>query len=155
VPNYQLFLKAETTTQYAGRIVVRELEPVGLPAYLVALLTHVRDHAPVTPSTISELSGVPMTTLRDNIQRLVDRRLVRRTNHPHDGRSYLLEPTARGLRTLESASDALAHAYALLEQRLPRPFHEYEATLDELNDALQHVLGESPEETPRRHTARR
>jgi DNA-binding MarR family transcriptional regulator len=146
VPNYQLFLKAHTTQQYAGRIVVRELEPVGLPAFLVALLTHIRDHAPVTPSTISEASGVPMTTLRDNIQRLVERRLVRRTRHPQDGRSYLLEPTSRGLLTLQAAGAALHDAYLELEQRLPRPLHEYESTLDELNDALEDVLAEPPEE---------
>jgi len=145
VPNYQLFLKAHTTQQYAGRIVVRELEPVGLPAFLVALLTHIRDHAPVTPSTISETSGVPMTTLRDNIQRLVDRRLVRRTRHPDDGRSYLLVPTARGLLTLEAAGAALHDAYVALEERLPRPLLEYEAVLDELNAALEDVLDEAPD----------
>ena len=77
MPDRQLFLKAATTAQYVGRIVDAQLEPVGIPAYLLALLTHIRDHAPVSPSTISLASGVPMTTLRDNIQRLVDRRLVR------------------------------------------------------------------------------
>jgi DNA-binding MarR family transcriptional regulator len=155
VPNRQLYLKAATTAQYVGRIVERQVQPVGIPAYLLALLTHVRDHAPVTPSTISEMSGVPMTTLRDNIQRLVDRRLVRRTSHPQDGRSYLLAPTARGERTLEAAGDALLDAYLALEKRLPRPLQEYEGVLDELNAALEDVLGEPPEDEAPRPPARR
>jgi DNA-binding MarR family transcriptional regulator len=155
MPSRELFLKASTTAQYVGRIVVRQVEPVGIPAYLLALLTHVRDHAPVTPSRISELSGVPMTTLRDNIQRLVDRRLVRRRGHPEDGRSYLLVITAKGEAVTHAAGEALLDAYIELERRLPRPLAEYEHALDELNDALQHVLGEEPEESQRRRAARR
>ena len=89
---------------------------------------------------------MPMTTLRDNIQRLVDRRLVRRISNPNDRRSYLLVPTARGERTLDAAGDALLDAYLGLEKRLPRPLQEYEGMLDELNAALEDVLGEPPEE---------
>jgi DNA-binding MarR family transcriptional regulator len=140
VANRQLFLKAATTSEYVSQIVERQLEPVGIPAYLLAVLTHVRDHAPVTPSRISELSGIPMTTLRDNIQRLVDRRLIRRTRNPHDGRSYLLAPTARGLAVTEAGGEALLDAYVALERLLPRPLLEFEHTLDELNAVLREVL---------------
>jgi DNA-binding MarR family transcriptional regulator len=140
VPNRQLFLKAATTSQYVGQIVERQLEPIGLPAYLLALLTHVRDHAPVTPSKVSEASGVPMTTLRDNIQRLVDRRLVRRVPNREDGRSYLLVLTAHGKTVVEEAGEALLEAYVAVERRLPRPRREYEQMLDEVTEALQGAL---------------
>ena len=96
MPNRQLFLKVSTTAQYVGRIVDEQLSPIGIPGFLLALLTHVRDNAPVSPSTVSLASGVPATTLRDNIQRLVDRRLVRRIPNPDDRRSYLLVLTRRG-----------------------------------------------------------
>lgn len=139
MPNRQLFLKAATTGQYVTRIVERRLEPVGVPAYLLALLTHVRDHAPVSPSTIAAASGVPMTTLRDNVQRLVDRRLVRKSAHPTDGRSYLLSLTARGAALTAAADPALRGAYVALERRLARPLGEYEEMLDELNEALRGV----------------
>jgi DNA-binding MarR family transcriptional regulator len=141
MPNRQLFLKATTTAHYVGQVVHRQLDPIGIPAYLLALVTHVRDHAPVSPSKISAASGVPMTTLRDNIQRLVDRRLVRRTRNPDDGRSYLLELTRRGEVMTRAADPALLEAYLALEDRLPRPLHEYEQMLDEVNEALQGVLG--------------
>ncbi len=83
---------------------------------------------------------MPTTTLRDNIQRLVDRGLVRRVPNPEDGRSYLLVPTPRGIEVAETAGAALHAAYIALEAELPRPRADYEAILDELNVALQAVV---------------
>ena len=105
--NRQLFLKASTTSQLVGRIVEAQLEQVGIPAFLLALLTHVRELEPMSPTGISLASGAPPTTLRDNIQRLVDRRLVRRVPNPHDGRSYLLVLTRRGEIAVRAADPAL------------------------------------------------
>lgn len=135
----QLFLKAATTAQLVGRIVDARLEPVGIPGFLLALLTHVRDQAPVSPTAVSLASGVPATTLRDNVQRLVDRGLVNRVPNPEDGRSYLLVPTRRGTAVAAEAGEALRAAYEELERLLPRPLPEVEALLDELNAALQGV----------------
>ena len=146
MPNRQLFLKASVVSQYVGQVVDRRLEPVGLPGYLLALLTHVRDHAPVSPSQVSEASGVPLTTLRDNIQRLVDRGLVRRDRNDADGRSYLLVLTPRGNRVVERASDALLEAYLAVERQLPRPREEYEYIFDEVTAALKASLEPSTPE---------
>jgi len=153
VPNRQLFLKAAITSEYVGQIVERQLEPIGLPAYLLALLTHVRDYAPVTPSRVSEASGVPMTTLRDNIQRLVDRRLVRRMENREDGRSYLLVLTAHGKTVVEEAGEALLEAYLAVERRLPRPLMYYERVFDEVTDALREALGAAAPEVSAQTTA--
>ena len=139
--NRQLFLKASTTSQLVGRIVESRLEQVGIPAFLLALLTHVRDLQPVSPTAVSLASGAPPTTLRDNIQRLVDRGLVRRLPNPDDGRSYLLALTKRGEIAVRAADPALLEAYVALEERLPRPLRDYEAMLDELNEALEGARG--------------
>jgi DNA-binding MarR family transcriptional regulator len=138
--NRQLFLKTAAAAQYVGQIVDEQMRPIGIPGYLLALLTHIRDNAPVSPSTVSLASGVPTTTLRDNVQRLVDRRLVRRIPHPDDGRSYLLVLTRRGEAVIRAADPALLEAYLALEQRLRLPLEKYELMLDELNEALQEVL---------------
>lgn len=143
--NRELFLKASTTAQLVGQIVGRQVEPVGIPAFLLALLTHVRDHQPVTPSTVSTAAGVPVTTLRDNIQRLVDRDLVERRPNPDDGRSYHLVVTPRGVDLLQRAGEALRAAYELLENQLGGPLTEHEARLDELNGALTRVLAQLEE----------
>ena len=140
MPNRELFLKAHTTSQLVGRVVEEHLRTVGIPGYLLAVLTHVRDLAPVSPSEVSAASGISATTLRDNIQRLVDRKLVRRVRHPQDGRSYLLVPTPRGRAVAEEAGNALLAAYLSLEARLPRSLASFEKVLEELNVALQTVL---------------
>lgn len=137
--NRELFLKASTTAHLVGQIVGRQVEPVGIPAFLLALLTHIRDHEPVTPSTVSAVSGAPPTTLRDNIQRLVDRGLVRRLPNPDDGRSYLLTTTAKGTDVAAEAGEALREAYELLEAELGELL-PHEQRLDGLNSALAAVL---------------
>ena len=140
MPDRHLFLQIATASQYVGQVIDRELEMIGLPAYLLALLTHVRDHAPLTPSKISAASGVPMTTLRDNIQRLVDRGLVRRVKNTEDGRSYRLVLTAAGKRTIQAADPALLQAYLAVERRLGRPLEDYQRMLDEVIEALAGAL---------------
>ncbi|MFN8224219.1 MAG: MarR family transcriptional regulator [Gaiellales bacterium] len=154
MPNRQLFLKAGTVSTYVERIVEQQLVGLDLPPYLLGLLTHVGAHAPVTPSTISVASGVPATTLRDNIQRLVDRGLIRRIPNPVDGRSYLVEPTAKGKRVLAKADPALLEAYLALERRLSRPLVEYEALLDELAAALAAGIEAGAVPAPTRDHAR-
>jgi DNA-binding MarR family transcriptional regulator len=141
MPNRTLFLEVATTEQLVGRIVEERLEPVGIPAYLLALLVHVRDAEPVTPSAVARAAGIPVTTLRDNVQRLVDRRLVRRLPNPSDGRSYHLVTTTRGRTVAQAASDALLEAYLELEARLTRPRADVEDELRRLNDALRETLG--------------
>ena len=135
-----LFLQAATTSQYVGQIVDHQLAPVGIPGFLLAILTHVGDQSPVSPTEISRVSGAPMTTLRDNIQRLVDRKLVRRAPNAADGRSYLVRLTPRGGAVTQAAGDALLEAYLALERHLPRPREEYERMFDEVNQALERAL---------------
>jgi DNA-binding MarR family transcriptional regulator len=138
----RLFLDVSVTDQYVVRILERQLEPAGIPPYQLALVTHIREQQPVTPTAVSRASGVPPTTLRDNIRRLVDRGLVRRLPHPTDGRSYLLELTSRGEVMARAADPQLAEAYAVLERLLPKPLARYQATLSELNAALEATLVE-------------
>jgi len=138
----RLFEQAFTLSQATGAAVERELEGVGLPTALFGLLSQIRRHAPVAPTRISAITGTPLTTLRDNIQRLVDRGLVERTPNPADGRSYLLAPTDRGELLARAAGEPLQRAYAALESRLPRPLAEYQDAFDELLEAMEGVLAQ-------------
>jgi DNA-binding MarR family transcriptional regulator len=144
--NRRLFLQAYTLAQATGAVVEREVQSFGLPTHLFGLLSQIRELAPVAPSRISAVTGTPMTTLRDNVQRLVDRGLIRRKPNPEDGRSYLIEPTAKGELLGRAAGEPLLRAYLALEQRLPRPLEEYQGVLDELTEAMQSVLVDIPAE---------
>lgn len=141
----RLFLDVSVAAHYVGRILEHQLEPSGIPPYQLALVTHIREHQPVSPTAVSRASGVPLTTLRDNIQRLVERRLVRRLPHPTDGRSYLVALTPRGEVMARAADPALAEAYATLERHLPKPLADYQATLAELNGGLESASAELAE----------
>jgi DNA-binding MarR family transcriptional regulator len=142
VPDHRIFLDLFRLSQLTGAVVDRRLSELGIPAYLFGLLSQIRRLAPVTPSAISQSTGIATTTLRDNIQRLVDRGLVRRTPNPTDGRSYLIELTDKGELLARAADPALLEAYLALERRLPRASAEYEARLEELDNALTGILGD-------------
>lgn len=154
MPDRHLLLDVYRLAELTGALVERQLREIGLPAYLFGLLSQIRRLAPVTPSEISRNTGMATTTLRDNIQRLVDRELVRRAPNPDDGRSYLVEVTEKG-HLLAGAADApLLEAYQAFERRLPRPRTEYEERLTELADALAAAL-EDPAPTGGTWKARR
>ena len=138
----RLFLEVPVASRYVVRILEHRLGPTGIPPYQLGLVTHIRHAQPVTPTAIAAVSGVPLTTLRDNIQRLVDGGLVQRIAHPTDGRSYELELTAQGEVMARAADPVLAEAYAALERLLPKPLDHYQAAVGELNAALERVLEE-------------
>ena len=127
----------------SGGLVGRALRPLGVEPQLFGLLTHIAHREPVPPSVISAEEGIPVTTIRDNVQRLVDRGLVERTPNPSDGRSYLLRCTARGRALLEAANGTMGAIYDALGRRLPREADEYEAMLLELRAALESVASET------------
>ena len=144
----RLFLQAYALAQSTGAIVERELGAVGLPSFLFGLLSQVHRLQPVAPTQIATATGTPLTTLRDNIQRLADRGLVHRAPNPADGRSYLLELTTKGDLLVRAAGEPLERAYALLEARLPRPLGEYQELLDELATAAEGALAEQAQPAP-------
>jgi DNA-binding MarR family transcriptional regulator len=148
----RLFLEVPVASRYVVRILEHRLAQTGIPPYQLGLLTHIRQAQPVTPTEISIASGVAPTTLRDNIQRLVDGGLARRMPHATDGRSYRLELTARGERMTRAADPVLAECYAAVERQLPRPLADYQAAVEELNAALERALAEleAQDTTPER-----
>lgn len=164
MPDRRLFLDIFRLYQLTGAVVERQVRELGIPAYLLGLLAQIHRLEPVTPSVISMRTGIATTTLRDNIQRLVDRELIERTPNPGDGRSYLIELTDKGKRLLQAADPALLEAYLALDRRLPRASAEYEQRLAELDAALAGMLTDpawqaladgSPRGKDRAHRARR
>ena len=135
-----LFLTATSIAQYVAQIVEKHLAPVGLPVHLLALTTHIRDHQPTSPSAIAAASGIPVTTLRDKIERLVAEGVARRVPNPDDRRSYLVTLTTKGEILLRAADPALLQAYLALERHLDRPLEEYQRDLDGLAAALRAAL---------------
>jgi DNA-binding MarR family transcriptional regulator len=121
-------------------LVGEELEAAGVPPELFSFLGWIRVLEPVSPGGLAAETGMPPTTIRDYIRRLVERGDLRKAPNPADGRSYHLVLTAQGRRLSDRGWPAVIAAFERLEPGLRRPAAEYLAVVDELRAGLKQAL---------------
>jgi DNA-binding MarR family transcriptional regulator len=78
----------------------RLLRPLGVSSPGGLVLGLLRDHGPMAPSEIGDRSIVTRATVTGLVDSLERRGLVRRTSHPTDRRSVIVEITPEGLSVL-------------------------------------------------------
>ena len=93
---------------------------------VVLLLLHQAPHYRLTPSALAEAAGVTRGTMTGLLAGLERSGLVKRTEHPEDGRMFSIELT-------QSALD-------LFEQMLPQRFEHIEEFMSSLTEEEQHQL---------------
>lgn len=99
--------------------------------------------APLTVQDFAEKMGLEKTWASRLVARLAKRGVVRRTDHPDDGRSWLLELTPKGRREHAALDAAVArHATSLLCCVPAAERANVERTLGHLRDALARCLTE-------------
>ena len=128
-----------------GILVDEELDRVGVPNNLFSFIGWVTRLQPVTPSALAAETGLPPTTIRDYIRRLVERGDARRVPNPDDGRSYFLVLTPKGQRVANRGWPAVVAAYRRMARHLERPPTEHLAASRELREALKRALAEGEE----------
>ena len=121
-----------STGLLVGLLVDEELAKAGVPQQLFSFLGWVATLQPVTPGTLAAETGLPPTTIRDYVRRLVERGDVRKTPNPADGRSYLLVLTPKGQRVADRGWPAVVAAYDRIARHLERPPAEHLAAAHEL-----------------------
>ena len=94
-----LFLQPFVVSQLAGALVSEIVEGSEVTASEYAVTSWLNVVGGATPGDLARELGLSPTTLSAMIDRLVAKKQVRRVRHPEDGRSYVLEPTARGKKT--------------------------------------------------------
>jgi DNA-binding MarR family transcriptional regulator len=94
-----LFLQPFVVAQLAGALVSEIVEGSEVTASEYAVTSWLNVVGGATPGDLARELGLSPTTLSAMIDRLVAKKQVRRVRHPEDGRSYVLEPTARGKKT--------------------------------------------------------
>ena len=141
-----------STGLLVGLLVDEELAKAAVPDRLFSFIGWVTRLEPVTPGALSAETGLPPTTVRDYIRRLVASGDVRKIPNPADGRSYHLVLTAKGRRISHRGWPAVVAAFERLDRHLARPAGEHLATMRELRKAVRLALAES-EARPRRPAA--
>jgi DNA-binding MarR family transcriptional regulator len=128
-------LRLRRVAREATRVYDRHLEPTGLGANQLILLTmlhgageHYRDG--VTAKELAEHFGADPTTLSRNLKPLIRRGLIAARADPADGRSRLLRITAKGEAKLREAGPHWREAEARMQSALG------EVRLKSLHDLL-------------------
>jgi DNA-binding MarR family transcriptional regulator len=136
----ELMQEAYSTGVLVALLVNEELEAVGVPHQDFSFLGWVYSLQPVTPGRLSAETGLPPTTIRDYIRRLVLRGDVRKVRNPDDGRSYHMMLTPKGRRLMDRGWPAVVAAFARVVPHLDRPAAEYVVSVRELRDALRKAV---------------
>ena len=110
----EFFLALTLAASKASVLVTREFQSAGVEMGNWGLLAHIAARETMTPSRLADEIGVSMPTIRDQLQGLVDRGLVKRVPNPLDGRSYFVVLTAAGRTALRRGTAASARAQAAL-----------------------------------------
>jgi DNA-binding MarR family transcriptional regulator len=138
-----------STGLLVGLLVDAELRKLGVPQALFSFIGWISWLEPVTPTMLAAETGLPPTTIRDYVRRLVERGDVRKTPNPDDGRSYHLVLTGRGRSVAERGWPAVVAAYERVERNLERPAPEHLTAMRELRRAVQLALASEAAERPR------
>jgi DNA-binding MarR family transcriptional regulator len=123
-------------------LVDEELAKAGVPPALFSFLGWIARLQPVTPGALAAETGLPATTIRDYVRRLVERGDVRKTPNPSDGRSYHLVLTAKGQRLADRGWPAVLAAFDRVARHLERPPGEHLAASRELRRAVKQALAD-------------
>jgi DNA-binding MarR family transcriptional regulator len=110
-----------------------ELSDLGLRHAEVNLLAQLQPGAPRSVGALAAATGQRPSTLTGVLDRLEQRRLVRRRVNPADRRSFTIELTARGARAAARVQDAFAALDERVLAEVPRSAYEgFHRVLDAL-----------------------
>lgn len=123
-------------------LVDEELANLGLPDQLFSFLGWISRLQPVTPGELAGEIGLPPTTVRDYVRRLIELGDVRKVPNPDDGRSYLLVLTPQGQERASRGWDAVMAAFSRLSRKLERPAADHLVATRELRLAARDALAE-------------
>jgi DNA-binding MarR family transcriptional regulator len=118
-------------------LVTRRMIAEGIDPNLFYVLWLIHTHAPITPTELAVEGSYPLTTVRDFVNALVERKLVRRVENEADRRSHHLEPTEQGRRHIESAAPILRSVERDLDAALGQPIQGWRDRLRTLRRAAR------------------
>jgi len=104
------FLLTHAISQLTGRLMAEHMAGSGLSPSDFAIYSVIHAEERITPSKLADIVGLPPTSLSYVIRRMEDLGDIRRIANPDDGRSVLLELTAKGHRLTHKAEEGFSRA---------------------------------------------
>ncbi len=132
-----LFLQAFVVAQLTGSVIEEVVAGSDVSASEFALTSWLNVVGGATPTELAQQLGLSPTTLSAMIERLVRKKQVRKTRHPEDGRSYVLELTAKGKATNARNGERFFAALTALRENLDGDPEEILEAMRRLEDALR------------------
>lgn len=139
--NTTLFLETFVLGQLVGAVMDRHVvKGSGVSAVEFAVTSTIGAMRQVTPTELAQRLGVPPTTLSAVLNRLEERRLIRRTRHPGDGRARVLELTDAGRAANRVCARGMKRMLASLATTLGEDESDVFAAFHRFEDALRTIL---------------
>jgi DNA-binding MarR family transcriptional regulator len=135
-----LFLQPFVVSQLSGALVEEIVAGSEVTASEFAVTSWLNVVGSATPGELSRALGMSPTTLSAMIDRLVRKKQLRRVRHPGDGRSYVLEATAKGKATNVRNGKRFLAALERLRGNLEGDPEEILDAMRRLEDALRKTL---------------
>jgi DNA-binding MarR family transcriptional regulator len=138
----QIVATFERTTHLIGSHLESAASELGITQAEAHVLAQVVRRGPTSIATLHHEFGHKRSTLTNNIDRLEERKLVRREPNPGDRRSFIVHLTASGTRAARRLTTVLDE----LERRVRAHLGEHDlAGLAAVADALEAVVRHRPE----------
>ena len=138
-----LFLQPHVVANLSGTLIEEIVEGSGITASEFAVSSWVNVRGTSTPGELSRELGLSPTTVSAMVDRLVRKKQLRRARHPEDGRSYVLEPTAKGRSTQAAIGKRFAKKLQAVRGNLAEgDAEEILEAMRRLEDALRKTLAE-------------
>jgi DNA-binding MarR family transcriptional regulator len=138
-----LFLQPHVVANLSGTLIEEIVEGSGITASEFAVSSWVNVRGTSTPGELSRELGLSPTTVSAMVDRLVRKKQLRRARHPEDGRSYVLEPTAKGRSTQGAIGKRFAKKLQAVRGNLAEgDAEEILEAMRRFEDALRKTLAE-------------
>ena len=138
-----LFLQPHVVANLSGTLIEQIVEGSGVTASEFAVSSWVNVRGTSTPGELSRELGLSPTTVSAMVDRLVQKKQLRRVRHPEDGRSYVLEPMAKGRSTQAAIGKRFAKKLQAVRGNLAEgDAEEILEAMRRFEDALRKTLAE-------------
>jgi DNA-binding MarR family transcriptional regulator len=138
-----LFLQPFVVSQLIGTVLEDVVEGSGISSSEFAVTSSINILGSVTPTELARTLGMAPTTLSATIDRLARKGQVRRGPNPDDGRSYVLELSAKGKATNARIGARFEKAIGSVRANLEGDPAEVLAAMRLLEDALRATIADS------------